>query len=116
MIAGNTGAVGVTSRHQSAAWLSSFNTSLTAPNMAGNYVNVAVLCDRKRVVSCTCTCSRQSMIWCSHIVAVCVHRILEPQNVDYRAPVSESLSKLDRDQLQKFAQYLISELPQQVTI
>lgn len=32
-----------------------------------------------------------------------------------RAPVSESLSRLQRDQLQKFAQYLISELPQQVT-
>lgn len=31
-----------------------------------------------------------------------------------RAPVSESLSRLQRDQLQKFAQYLISELPQQV--
>ena len=27
-----------------------------------------------------------------------------------RAPVSESLSRLTRDQLQKFAQYLISEL------
>lgn len=31
-----------------------------------------------------------------------------------RAPVSESLSRLERDQLQKFAQYLISELPQQI--
>lgn len=31
-----------------------------------------------------------------------------------RAPVSESLSRLHRDQLQKFAQYLISELPQQI--
>ena len=35
-------------------------------------------------------------------------------NVCLRAPVSESLSRLQRDQLQKFAQYLISELPQQV--
>lgn len=31
-----------------------------------------------------------------------------------RAPVSESLSRLRREQLQKFAQYLISELPQQI--
>lgn len=31
-----------------------------------------------------------------------------------RAPVSESLSRLHREQLQKFAQYLISELPQQI--
>jgi hypothetical protein len=36
------------------------------------------------------------------------------QSVTLRAPVSESLSQLKRDQLQKFAQYLISELPQQV--
>lgn len=35
-------------------------------------------------------------------------------SVTLRAPVSESLSQLKRDQLQKFAQYLISELPQQV--
>ena len=28
--------------------------------------------------------------------------------------MSESLSRLQRDQLQKFAQYLISELPQQI--
>jgi hypothetical protein len=34
--------------------------------------------------------------------------------VTLRAPVSESLSRLQRDQLQKFAQYLISELPQQI--
>ena len=34
--------------------------------------------------------------------------------VKLRAPVSESLSRLQRDQLQKFAQYLISELPQQI--
>ena len=40
--------------------------------------------------------------------------IFQAQNVCLRAPVSESLSRLHRDQLQKFAQYLISELPQQV--
>ncbi|EDX16689.1 GD24863, partial [Drosophila simulans] len=37
-----------------------------------------------------------------------------PQEVCLRAPVSESLTRLQRDQLQKFAQYLISELPQQI--
>jgi hypothetical protein len=31
-----------------------------------------------------------------------------------RAPVSESLMRLERNQLQKFAQYLIAELPQQI--
>lgn len=38
----------------------------------------------------------------------------QPHLVTLRAPVSESLSRLHRDQLQKFAQYLISELPQQI--
>ena len=39
---------------------------------------------------------------------------MQSQQVTLRAPVSESLSRLQRDQLQKFAQYLISELPQQI--
>ena len=38
----------------------------------------------------------------------------QPGMVRQRAPVSETLSRLHRDQLQKFAQYLITELPQQV--
>ena len=38
----------------------------------------------------------------------------QPNQVTIRVPVSESLSRLQRDQLQKFAQYLISELPQQI--
>ncbi|CAB4057327.1 Zinc finger SWIM domain-containing protein 8 [Lepeophtheirus salmonis] len=36
------------------------------------------------------------------------------RSVTLRAPVSESLSRLRRDQLQKFAQYLIAELPLQI--
>lgn len=40
--------------------------------------------------------------------------MFQPTQVCLRAPVSESLSRLQRDQLQKFAQYLISELPQQI--
>lgn len=39
---------------------------------------------------------------------------MQPTQVCLRAPVSESLSRLQREQLQKFAQYLISELPQQI--
>ncbi|KAH8274690.1 hypothetical protein KR018_010054, partial [Drosophila ironensis] len=77
------------------------------------YFNVAVTFDRRRISSCNCTCS-SSAYWCSHVVAVCLHRIHCPQEVRLRAPVSESLTRLQRDQLQKFAQYLISELPQQI--
>lgn len=103
--------------------------------------NVAVTFDRRKISSCNCTC-QSTAYWCSHIVAVCLHRIhcvsiaeqkqlsLYRINVDrncfqlfpckqshevcLRAPVSESLTRLKRDQLQKFAQYLISELPQQI--
>ncbi|XP_024943377.1 zinc finger SWIM domain-containing protein 8 isoform X1 [Cephus cinctus] len=75
--------------------------------------NVAVTFDRRRITSCNCTCT-STAYWCSHVVAVCLHRIHMPTHVCLRAPVSESLSRLHREQLQKFAQYLISELPQQI--
>lgn len=131
--------------------------------------NVAVMFDRCRVTSCSCTCGAGAK-WCTHVVALCLFRIhnvrpslfilvlpyapsppsllhawpqceplylpsahfspapapkpflrwscfsslLQASAVCLRAPVSESLSRLQRDQLQKFAQYLISELPQQV--
>lgn len=44
----------------------------------------------------------------------CCVMFFQPTQVCLRAPVSESLSRLHREQLQKFAQYLISELPQQI--
>ncbi|XP_070506078.1 zinc finger SWIM domain-containing protein 8 homolog [Chironomus tepperi] len=78
-----------------------------------NQYNVAVTFDRRRISSCNCTCT-SSAYWCSHVVAVCLFRIHCPTKVSLRAPVSESLTRLQRDQLQKFAQYLISELPQQI--
>ena len=92
------------------------NLSIIGNGASSLFTSVAIVCDRKRIISCHCTCSKQSIPWCSHIVAVCLFRILEADSVEYRAPASESLSKLHRDQLQKFAQYLISELPQQVNI
>ncbi|XP_025100498.1 zinc finger SWIM domain-containing protein 8-like isoform X2 [Pomacea canaliculata] len=75
--------------------------------------NVAVVFDRRRISSCSCSCNSAAS-WCSHIVALCLFRIHQGSSVTLRAPVSESLSQLKRDQLQKFAQYLISELPQQI--
>lgn len=92
------------------------SASVCPPNnmvqMKGN-INVAIMFDRRRISSCTCTCD-SSASWCSHIVAVCLFRIHQPSMVRQRAPVSETLSRLHRDQLQKFAQYLITELPQQI--
>ncbi|XP_043499064.1 zinc finger SWIM domain-containing protein 8 homolog isoform X7 [Polistes fuscatus] len=81
--------------------------------VARSQFNVAVTFDRRKITSCNCTCSSKAY-WCAHVVAVCLHRIHMPTQVCLRAPVSESLSRLHRDQLQKFAQYLISELPQQI--
>jgi len=75
--------------------------------------SVAVTFDRCRITSCSCNCGSTAK-WCAHVVALCLVRIQQPHTVCLRSPVSESLSRLHRDQLQKFAQYLISELPQQI--
>ena len=75
--------------------------------------STSVTFDRKRIVTCQCSCN-PSAEWCAHVVALCLHRIHQPSTVKLRVPVSESLNQLDRSQLQKFAQYLIAELPQQI--
>lgn len=124
-------------------WSPGFHLSATVvTNQAGQSkgaYNVAVMFDRCRITSCSCTCGAGAK-WCAHVVALCLFRIhnvrkrwsvecvcavseaplmkvcvcVQASAVCLRAPVSESLSRLQRDQLQKFAQYLISELPQQV--
>lgn len=77
--------------------------------------NVAVTFDRCQVVTCSCSCPASSK-WCCHVIALCLHRIRCPDQVSFRAPISESLSMLKRDQLQKFTQYLINELPPKVLL
>lgn len=74
---------------------------------------VSLTFDRRRIVKCTCTCPSNSVM-CCHIVAVCLNRIFYSKQTVLRPPVSESLLKLTQDQLRKFAQYLISRLPQQI--
>uniref|UniRef100_A0A182LRB1 SWIM-type domain-containing protein n=1 Tax=Anopheles culicifacies TaxID=139723 RepID=A0A182LRB1_9DIPT len=91
-----------------------FHLSATVVQMQPrNQYNVAVTFDRRKISSCSCTCL-PTTYWCSHVVAVCLYRIHCPTKVSLRAPVSESLSRLQREQLQKFAQYLISEQSQQI--
>ena len=75
--------------------------------------STSVTFDRKKIVSCQCSCNSAAE-WCSHVVALCLHRIHQSAAVRLRAPVSESLSRLERDQLRKFAQYLIAKLPEQI--
>ncbi|VDM30300.1 unnamed protein product [Hydatigera taeniaeformis] len=48
-----------------------------------------------------------SGVWCAHVVATCLKRIRSPGSVIYRPPISESLSKLNKNELQLFAQQLI---------
>lgn len=76
--------------------------------------NVAITFDRGLVTSCQCSCE-ETAAWCEHANALCIYRITHKDEVSLRSPVSESLSRLERNQLQKFAQYLISEMPQQVS-
>jgi hypothetical protein len=58
---------------------------------------------RKKIVSVQCSCGSAAE-WCCHLVALCLHRIHLADTVKLRAPVSESLTRLQRDDLQKFAQ------------
>ena len=88
------------------------NSVTNSTKTTTQYYHVSIIFDRKKITSCHCTCNNSSS-WCSHIVAVCLCRIAQPQNCCLRAPVSESLSRLKIDQLRKFAQYLIWEIPQQ---
>ena len=108
-----------------------------------NTFNVAVTFDRRRITSCNCTCGSRAF-WCAHVVAVCLYRIhqviiheildltlirfyqlirpffafrnRQSHLVTLWAPVSESSSRLQRVQFQKFAQYVIRELPQQILL
>jgi len=51
-----------------------FHLSASVSQTPRAYFNVAVTFDRRRISSCNCTCT-SSAYWCSHVVAVCLHRI-----------------------------------------
>ena len=82
-------------------------TSRTTCNDSGrNYVTVHF--DRGKITSAHCSCEL-STNWCVHVVATCLARIKNKDTVAIHMPVSDSLNLLDREQLLKFAQYLLSE-------
>ena len=79
------------------------------------------------MTSVTCTCGSRDIFWCPHVVALVVFRIRNADKVHYylkpiitalyivrlpqvpvRVPISETLLQMNREQLQKFVQYLIS--------
>ncbi|XP_073994707.1 zinc finger SWIM domain-containing protein 5-like isoform X2 [Rhodnius prolixus] len=70
---------------------------------------VSVSFDRCKITSVTCSCETKDIFWCEHVVALSLYRIRNADNVRLRVPISETLLQMDRQQLQKFVQYLISE-------
>ena len=73
-----------------------------------NGFHVTVYFDRGKITSAHCSCD-QPTNWCVHVIATCLARIKDRNTVTIRMPVSDSLNFLDRDQLIKFAQYLLYE-------
>ncbi|XP_068083450.1 zinc finger SWIM domain-containing protein 5 [Anabrus simplex] len=70
---------------------------------------VSVSFDRCKITSVTCSCDTKDIFWCQHVVALSLYRIRNAESVRLRVPISETLLQMDRQQLQKFIQYLISE-------
>nr|XP_029728306.1 uncharacterized protein LOC109414426 [Aedes albopictus]XP_029728307.1 uncharacterized protein LOC109414426 [Aedes albopictus] len=70
---------------------------------------VSVSFDRCKITSVTCSCDTKDIFWCHHVVALALYRIRNADTVKLRVPISETLLQMNRQQLQKFIQYLISE-------
>ena len=77
--------------------------------LVGQY-NVAFTFEKQQITSTSCEgCAYK--LWCSHVIAAILQRIEKADKVPVHAPVTETLSTLDRDQLQKLLQYAIDEDP-----
>ena len=76
------------------------------------FFHVEMLCYfycRCKITSVTCSCDTKDIFWCQHVVALTLYRIRNAEKIQLRVPISETLLQMDRQQLQKFVQYLISE-------
>ncbi|XP_042549667.1 zinc finger SWIM domain-containing protein 4 [Dipodomys spectabilis] len=69
---------------------------------------VSISFDRCKITSVSCGCHNRGLFYCAHVVALSLYRIRHARRVELRLPISETLSQMNRDQLQKFVQYLIS--------
>ncbi|ESP05158.1 hypothetical protein LOTGIDRAFT_208096 [Lottia gigantea] len=72
-------------------------------------IKVSISFDRCKITSVKCGCGNKDIFWCQHVVALSLYRIRKASVVELRVPISETLLQMNREQLQKFAQYLISE-------
>lgn len=69
---------------------------------------VSMSFDRCKITTVNCNCDAKDIFWCAHVVALSLFRIRHPDKVQLRVPISETLLQMNRQQLQKFVQYLIS--------
>ncbi|XP_034048859.1 zinc finger SWIM domain-containing protein 6 [Thalassophryne amazonica] len=70
--------------------------------------NVSISFDRCKITAVACSCGNKGIFYCAHVVALSLYRVRNPEQVELRLPISESLLQMNRDQLQKLVQYLIA--------
>ncbi|KAK7895508.1 hypothetical protein WMY93_020833 [Mugilogobius chulae] len=70
--------------------------------------SVSISFDRCKITAVTCSCGNKDIFYCAHVVALSLYRVRKPEQVKLRLPISETLFQMNRDQLQKFVQYLIT--------
>ncbi|KAM6149136.1 zinc finger SWIM domain-containing protein 4 [Erethizon dorsatum] len=79
-----------------------------SPGEPEHIYHVSISFDRCKITSVSCGCDNRDLFYCAHVVALSLYRIRHAHQVELRLPISETLSQMNRDQLQKFVQYLIS--------
>ena len=77
---------------------------------SSNDIRVSLTFEQQRILSSTCSDCKTD-IWCAHVVAAVLYRMHNSDKVRVHAPMTETLSTLDRTQLQKVLQYAIQEDP-----
>ena len=65
--------------------------------------------DRGCITTTKCSCGERN--WCRHVLALCLARVNESAPLQLHPPISETLTNLDREQLQKLVQYVLEKLP-----
>ncbi|XP_033737915.1 uncharacterized protein LOC117325636 [Pecten maximus] len=67
--------------------------------------------EKQTIVSTKCShCPKK--LWCCHILSVALHRIRQADRVPVYPPMTEILSEMSRDQLQKLLQCAINDEPE----
>uniref|UniRef100_A0AAY4EVZ9 ZSWIM4-8 C-terminal domain-containing protein n=1 Tax=Denticeps clupeoides TaxID=299321 RepID=A0AAY4EVZ9_9TELE len=88
--------------------LSGTVTEPATPSEPEVVCSVAISFDRCKITSVTCGCGNKDIFYCAHVVALSLYRVRRPEQVKLHLPISETLFQMNRDQLQKFIQYLIT--------